>query len=55
MLNQLWKSGLLASFAFLILAIGPATAQTHKPNVLVIMADHIGCWNISAYNRGMMG
>ena len=26
-----------------------------KPNVLVIMADDIGYWNISAYNRGMMG
>ncbi|MGA6974690.1 MAG: arylsulfatase [Candidatus Binatus sp.] len=26
-----------------------------KPNILVIMADDIGYWNISAYNRGMMG
>ena len=26
-----------------------------KPNVLVIMGDDIGYWNISAYNRGMMG
>src|SRR6266851_576530 len=29
--------------------------QQQKPNILVIMADDIGCWNISAYNRGMMG
>ena len=26
-----------------------------QPNILVIMADDIGYWNISAYNRGMMG
>ena len=39
--------------------IGPsavAEAQEQaKPNILVIMADDIGYWNISAYNRGMMG
>jgi arylsulfatase A-like enzyme len=26
-----------------------------KPNILVIMSDDIGIWNISAYHRGMMG
>ena len=26
-----------------------------KPNILAIMADDIGVWNISAYHRGMMG
>ena len=29
--------------------------QQQKPNILVIMGDDIGYWNISAYNRGMMG
>jgi arylsulfatase len=41
----------------------PAVAQTTqaatpsggKPNILVIFGDDIGYWNISAYNRGMMG
>ena len=33
----------------------PASAQQQKPNILVIMGDDIGYWNISAYNRGMMG
>ena len=35
----------------------PSAAEevVSKPNVLVIMADDIGYWNISAYNRGMMG
>jgi arylsulfatase len=26
-----------------------------KPNILVIMADDIGYWNLSAYHQGMMG
>src|SRR3954471_89641 len=41
-------------------ALGPtASAQNQPasgtPNILVIMGDDIGYWNISAYNRGMMG
>jgi arylsulfatase A-like enzyme len=31
------------------------SAASGKPNILVIMADDIGYWNISAYNLGMMG
>src|SRR4249920_3085928 len=30
-----------------------AGAQT-KPNIVVIMGDDIGMWNIGAYNRGLM-
>ncbi len=30
-------------------------AQTKKTNIVVIMADDVGTWNISAYHRGMMG
>ena len=32
-----------------------AQASAGKPNILVIFGDDIGYWNISAYNRGMMG
>src|SRR6185312_7581087 len=32
-----------------------ATAAGGAPNILVIFGDDIGYWNISAYNRGMMG
>jgi len=32
-----------------------AVAQQQPPNILLIMADDIGYWNISAYNRGQMG
>src|SRR5215468_12684060 len=36
-------------------SVSPAAAQQAKPNILVIMGDDIGYWNISAYNRGLMG
>src|SRR5205807_1132361 len=29
-------------------------AQANKPNILVIMGDDIGMWNIGAYHRGLM-
>ncbi|MGL1957182.1 MAG: arylsulfatase [Colwellia sp.] len=32
-----------------------ATTDTAKPNILAIWGDDIGPFNISAYNRGMMG
>lgn len=36
--------------------IGPVQAQTKgQPNIVVIFADDVGIWNISAYHRGMMG
>ena len=38
---------------------GPAQAQPQPtgrtPNILLIMADDIGWFNVSAYHRGMMG
>ena len=47
--------GLLASLVIAVAMVASASAQQQKPNILVIMADDIGYWNISAYNRGMMG
>src|SRR5262245_5504665 len=36
-------------------AVLPAQAQdTRKPNILVIMGDDIGWFNIGAYHRGIM-
>src|SRR5271170_452736 len=32
-----------------------AGAQQKQPNIVVIMSDDVGIWNISAYHRGMMG
>ena len=44
---------LVLALSFSALAI-PATAQ-NRPNILVIWGDDIGQFNVSAYNRGMMG
>ena len=30
-------------------------AKQDKPNIVMIMADDVGIWNISAYHRGMIG
>ena len=58
----LWAAvgGILAAAAMTTTVVAPANAadtpkQTKQPNILVIMADDIGIWNISAYHRGMMG
>jgi arylsulfatase len=40
---------------FALAPAGSAAAQDKKPNILVIWGDDIGGFNISAYNRGMMG
>src|SRR6266704_3631706 len=37
--------------AFIVTA---AQAADNKPNIVVIMGDDIGMWNISAYHRGLM-
>src|SRR5882762_9628923 len=50
------RRGLLALVALLAaaaLTAVPAAAQP-KPNIVVIMGDDIGIWNIGAYHRGMM-
>ena len=43
----------LLTFTAVGLAGTPAGAQ-QKPNIVVIMGDDIGIWNIGAYHRGMM-
>lgn len=51
----------VAAWTLLTVLAQPAAAQNQpvvgskKPNILVIFGDDIGYWNISAYNRGMMG
>ena len=34
--------------------IGTAQAQQQKPNILVIMGDDVGWFNIGAYHQGIM-
>src|SRR5262250_1365635 len=37
-----------------LLVTSRASAEEKKPNIVVIMGDDIGMWNIGAYHRGMM-
>jgi len=54
--RQLLTSTLIITFlTVMALSAVPAHGQTGKPNILVIMSDDVGIWNISAYHRGMMG
>jgi len=49
------KRTVVLGAALLALAVtAPAWAQD-QPNIVVIMGDDIGYWNIGAYHRGMMG
>src|SRR5256884_1425891 len=45
---------LLMAAAALFGVGAPAQAQDKKPNIVFIMGDDIGMWNIGAYHRGMM-
>ena len=59
MRNSVGVTGAMAALASLLglAAVGaavPAAAQDQKPNVLFIMGDDIGWFNIGAYHRGMM-
>src|SRR5258708_38054345 len=44
----------LTATAALISAAGPLQAQEKKPNILVIMGDDVGWFNVGAYHRGIM-
>ncbi len=56
-LRLLGPAAVIMMLAATILAVAPGEAQakTDKPNILVIWGDDIGWFNLSAYNRGMMG
>jgi len=54
-----WKSRFFAIALIICAIIGlytkrTAWAQDKKPNILVIMGDDVGWFNIGAYNRGIM-
>jgi arylsulfatase A-like enzyme len=54
---KIFTFGLAALTAAAVLygSFTPAQAQeTQKPNIVVIMGDDIGMWNIGAYHRGLM-
>src|SRR6266581_3723243 len=44
----------LAALLSALSGVALAQAPAKQPNILVIMGDDIGMWNIGAYHRGMM-
>ena len=56
-MSNRWIAASLAALVAASSRPASATAQTaaKKPNILVMFGDDIGYWNVSAYNRGMMG
>ena len=53
--SRRWGVAAIAVVSFLLgVGLTQGTAQTKQPNILVIMGDDIGMWNIGAYHRGMM-
>jgi arylsulfatase len=51
---RIQKLILTLAFGLAITVAASAQAQDKKPNILFIMGDDIGMWNIGAYHRGMM-
>src|SRR5439155_20316561 len=54
------RAALIGTTALMSIALSaPAGAQAQpprqRPNIVMIMADDVGIWNINAYHRGMMG
>jgi arylsulfatase A-like enzyme len=54
-IRYLWR-GLLAAFVAVATTSTPSLAQQQqrRPNILVIMGDDVGWFNIGAYHRGIM-
>ena len=54
--SKQWTVSLLAAVATLsfMAASAAGAAEDKKPNIVMIMGDDIGIWNIGAYHRGMM-
>jgi arylsulfatase len=38
----------------MVMTTVPVIAADQKPNIVFIMGDDIGMWNIGAYHRGLM-
>jgi arylsulfatase A-like enzyme len=53
-MRQSFWLGLLALFASVMVASAQAQAPARQPNILVIMGDDVGWYNIGAYHQGIM-
>jgi arylsulfatase A-like enzyme len=55
MKNRMLGTLMLASTVLFGGTAASVQAASDRPNIVVIMADDVGIWNVSAYHRGMMG
>ena len=46
-------AALWLGITFSVPSFAQESVSSTKPNILVIMGDDIGYWNVSAYNRGI--
>jgi arylsulfatase len=51
---KLYVSAALVASATTVGSINSVEAQAQRPNIVAIMGDDIGIWNIGAYHHGMM-
>jgi|GEM_PF-3218709 len=54
MLNKFMRQLTAITSVFTLLSINHVHGVDKKPNILVIMADDVGWFNIGAYHRGIM-
>jgi arylsulfatase len=56
--ERIVKTRILRNAALVVVMVASLALSVHaaekKPNIVVIMADDVGIWNIGAYHRGMM-
>jgi arylsulfatase len=56
--DRIVKTRILRNAALVVVMVASLALSVHaadkKPNIVVIMADDVGMWNIGAYHRGMM-
>jgi arylsulfatase len=52
--KRLLAAAIPLALAATVAGVAPAAAQEKKPNILVIMGDDVGWFNIGAYHRGIM-
>jgi len=50
----LWSAVVVGIVGLMVLSKGVSAQETKKPNILVVMGDDVGWYNIGAYHRGMM-
>jgi arylsulfatase A-like enzyme len=56
--DRIVKTKIVRNAALVVVMVASLALSAHaaetKPNIVVIMADDVGIWNIGAYHRGMM-